>query len=96
MSNAEVAVTRISLKKKPKDTILNHKSRIFMGSPKREVDEEVKSFAKSVKPVEDKVKNSHLEDEKIFEEIENTDDIITDYINLFEDNNNAKVDECVK
>ena len=88
MDNAEVAVTRISLKKRSKGTVLSRISRNFMGSLNNEIDEELKFF---VRQCEDDVKNSRLEDEKMFEEIDNDDDILIEHMNLFGGKNKTEV-----
>jgi len=88
MNNAEVAVTRISLKKISKGTVLSRISRNFMGSLNNEMDEELKFL---VRQSEDDVKNSRLEDEKIFEEIDNDDDTLPRHINSFGDKNKNEV-----
>eukprot|EP00826_Nyctotherus_ovalis_P001962 TRINITY_DN10371_c0_g2_i11.p4 TRINITY_DN10371_c0_g2~~TRINITY_DN10371_c0_g2_i11.p4 ORF type:complete len:159 (+),score=33.94 TRINITY_DN10371_c0_g2_i11:821-1297(+) len=74
MSNAEVAVTRINIKKRPKYNIVSHKADIFMEMMKKALEENIKSQQ------ENKVRCSNLEDEKVFDEIDNADNVIADYM----------------
>lgn len=74
MSNAEVAVTRINIKRRAKNNIISHKADIFMEMMKKALEENIKSQQES------KDRCSKLEDEKVFDEIDNADNAITDFM----------------